>query len=109
MRKAPIATLYQGLTNKERAALAFCYLTETNELELDRLVAAVPLKAYVCPDAEYQAWFDRIFNMASLWAIEHWKAQAAYFRTLGGGQLMLGFDDGATDEALSESAPRSST
>jgi len=93
MRPDPIAKLYRGLNNKERAALAFRYLTDTNELELNRVVAAVPLKAYTGVDAEYRAWFDGFFNLACLWSIEHGKAETRYFAALAGIHLMLSAGD----------------
>jgi len=106
MRTDPIANLYHGLKNKERAALAFCYLTDTNELELKRVVAAVPLKGYMGPDAEYQAWFDGFFSLACLWAIEHWKAQSCNFAALAGVHLVLGMGEIPKAKAMIEAYER---
>lgn len=71
-----INQLYETLTNKERAALAFQYLTDTNELELGRVRSAVPMKSYSCPDEEFQKWFDRFFNMSAFWGLDHWQGNS---------------------------------
>lgn len=73
MNQNRVTKMYDGLTNKERAALAFHYLTDANELELKRVEASVPVKLYRCPDLDYLDWLDSFFNMAALWAIEHWQ------------------------------------
>ncbi len=73
MKQDRIAKLYEGLTNKERAALAFRYLTEANALEVERVAAAVPLKVYKCRDMEFRRWLDAFTDMAALWSIEHWQ------------------------------------
>lgn len=77
-----IAKLYEGLTNKERAALAFRYLIDTNELELERVSAAVPMKTYKCPDMEYRLWLGSFFDMAAMWAIEHWQTVSRMLNAL---------------------------
>lgn len=79
MKESRINKMYEKLTNKERAVLAFRYLSDANELELKRVEGSVPIKTYDCPDVEYQFWFDGFFNMAALWSIEHWKV---YSRSL---------------------------
>lgn len=83
MKQKRITKLYEELSNKERAALAFRYLTDINELELRRVAAAVPMKTYGCPDKEYQQWFNGFFDMAALWAIKHWQAYSRKLAALG--------------------------
>ena len=89
MKQDRIAKLYEGLTNKERAALAFHYMTDTNELELERVAAAVPMKLYECPDMEYQRWLNGFADMAALWAIEHWQTYSRRLAALGALHLMI--------------------
>lgn len=76
MKPDRITKLYEGLTNKERAALAFCCLTENNKVELDRITARVPRATYVCLDLEYRTWIETFYHLARLWAIEHWQIYA---------------------------------
>ncbi len=82
MKQDRIAKLYEGLTNKERAALAFRYMTDTNELELERVASAVPMKIYKCRDMEYQGWLNGFADMAALWAIEHWQTYSRMLAAL---------------------------
>lgn len=74
--KKDFAKLYDGLTDKEKASLAFGYLTETNALELERVGAAVSRKTYSCHNMEYWSWFDGFFHMAALWSLQRWKNYA---------------------------------
>lgn len=89
MKQDRIAKLYEGLTNKERAALAFRHMTAVNELELERVAAAVPTKTYECPDMEYQRWLNGFADMAAMWAIEHWKTYSRKLAALGALHLMI--------------------
>ena len=89
MKQDRIANLYEGLTNKELAALAFCYMTDTNELELERVAAAVPMKIYKCPDIEYQRWLNGFAAMAALWAIEYWQNYSRFLAALVALHLMI--------------------
>jgi hypothetical protein len=80
-----VTKLYASLTNKERATLAFQYLTDRNTQEVEKVKASIPCKNYRCPDIEYEKWFDAIWDMSSLYAIEHWTLQArkymAFFKS----------------------------
>lgn len=89
MKRDRIAKLYEGLTNKERAVLAFHYMTDINELELERVAAAVPMKTYECSDMEYRQWLNSLADMAALWAIEHWKTYSSKLAALGALHLMI--------------------
>jgi hypothetical protein len=81
MKQDRVAKMYEGLNSKEQALLAFNYLTENNELEIKRIGDAVPTHKYVCKDAEFMSWFDKIFNFAAYWSTEHWKAYAYLMET----------------------------
>jgi hypothetical protein len=71
-----IARLYEGLTLKERAVLAFSYLTELNVQEVDRILATVPRKVYRMLDDEHTRWADGLRSMALFFGMEHWRFQA---------------------------------
>lgn len=83
-----ITKLYSGMTNKERAALAFRYLTDVNELELERVSGAVPFKTYRCRDLEYQDRLDGLFNMAALYSIEYWRIYSRSLEALVASHVM---------------------
>ena len=70
-----IARLYEGLTLKERAVLAFSHLTELNVQEVDRILATVPRKVYRMLDDEHTRWADGLRSMALFFGMEHWRFQ----------------------------------
>lgn len=76
MKKDRITKAYEGLNNKELATIAFHYLANINQVEMGRVGDAVASKTYKCKDAEFMRFYEGIFDMASLWSIEHWKAYA---------------------------------
>src|SRR5574338_509983 len=102
MKQDRIAKLYERLTNKERAALAFRYMTDINELELERVAAAVPMKTYQCPDMEYQRWLDGFACMAALWAIEHWQTFSRKLAALGAMHIMIARKEPEKAQAMIE-------
>jgi hypothetical protein len=74
-----IAKLYEGLTLKERAILAFSYLSELNSQEADRILATVPRKLYRMVDADHIRWVEGLRRMAMMFGMEHWRFQAKAF------------------------------
>jgi hypothetical protein len=80
LKQDRITKLYANLDNKQRATLAFRYLTDVNKLELKRVVDSVPSATYIGPDIEYRRCLDGIFDMASLWALLHWQVMAHFYR-----------------------------
>ena len=89
MKSNGITKLYAELTNKERAALSFRYMTEGNELEFDRILATVPRFTYRCHDFEYRNWLDAFFNVWHIWAIEHWQCRYRAVAAMYGAQIRL--------------------
>ncbi len=85
MKTDAITRAYAGLSNRERAALAFKYLCDGNELELTRVADSAPRGTFTYTGAhfEYGQRFDRLFAVASWWAVEHWKAFARYASAYG--------------------------
>lgn len=75
MKSDAIATAYKSITNKQRAALFFHYVTNENELEATRVLSSVPRKSYTMSDLEFLKWEDGFSLLASVFAQEHWIAQ----------------------------------
>jgi hypothetical protein len=75
MSKPQIAKLYDGLTDQERARLAFHFLAHDNEAEVDRIVATVPREVFRVPAAGFMDYFDGCRWMAVLWSVNHWIAR----------------------------------
>ncbi len=73
MKRDPITKMYDKLTPKQQAALAFNHLLTGNEAETDKVVGAVRYKNYNCKDAEFEEPFDSYRTMALVWTIEYWQ------------------------------------
>lgn len=65
-----IDRLYESLSNRERAVLAFRYLVNLNEGELERVRQSVPRKVYECSDEEFTGLFDSLYHMSCWFAVE---------------------------------------
>ena len=90
MRTDRVTKMYDNLTNKERAALAFHYMTDMNETELARIEATVPRHAYRCVDLEYQSWLASFVHVACVWAIEYWQTKVRKVAATGAGLHLAG-------------------
>lgn len=84
-----IAKLYAGLTNKERAVLAFRHLVEQNATEVERIAATVPCATYTSLDTEYLQWLNGLAHLASAWGLEHWQLQTRRLAALCGAHCAL--------------------
>jgi hypothetical protein len=82
MKRDPIAKMYDKLTTKQQAALAFNHLMSGNQVETERVVGAVPMRAYRCKDLEFQDQFESYKTMALLWSIEYWQLYAQRLEAL---------------------------
>ena len=76
MKRDPISKMYDKLTIKEQAALAFNHLMSGNQVETERVIDAVPMRAYRCKDLEFQDQFESYKMMALLWSLEYWQLYA---------------------------------
>jgi hypothetical protein len=88
MKQDRITKLYEGLTAKEQATLAFNCITSANTTEAERIAAAVPMRSYRMLDADYLRWIRGFTNMASCWGVLYWRTlageQAARLLVLSG-------------------------
>ena len=75
MKTDAITKGYESITNKQRAALFFHYVTHENELEANRLLSSVPRKTYTMNDMEFVKWEDGFSLLAMVFAQEHWIAR----------------------------------
>jgi len=76
MKDDTITKLYSGLTDRERAALAFDYLMPYNEIEMQRIQAAMPEQYFVGSPLEFRRMFHGFLNISMLYAIEYWRQVA---------------------------------
>ena len=84
MKTDRITKLYEDLTNKERAALCYRYQMDDNDVEVARIIATVPRKAYEGADEEFKGWLISFSVMANVWAINHWKLYSRHLAATGG-------------------------
>lgn len=82
MKRDPIAKMYDKLTTKQQAALAFNHLMTGNQIETERVISAVPMKSYRCKDLDFQDQFESYRVMALLWALEYWQLYAQQLEAL---------------------------
>lgn len=82
MKSDPIAKMYSKLTIKQQAALAFNHLIAGNQNETERVIDAVPVKAYRCKDLDFQDQFESYKMMALLWSLEYWQLYAQQLEAL---------------------------
>lgn len=82
MKRDPIAKMYDKLTPKQQAALAFNHLLTGNEAETDKVVDAVRYKNYSCKDSDFEEPFDSYRTMVLVWTIEYWQLYAQQLEAL---------------------------
>jgi hypothetical protein len=82
MKRDPITKMYDKLTPKQQAALAFNHLLTGNEAETDKVVGAVRYKNYSCKDADFEEPFDSYRAMVLVWTIEYWQLYAQQLEAL---------------------------
>jgi hypothetical protein len=82
MKRDPIAKMYDKLTTKQQAALAFNHLLSGSENETEKVISAVPMRAYRCKDLDFQEQFESYKMMALLWSIEYWQLYAQQLEAL---------------------------
>lgn len=65
--------LYNGLSNKQKAALTFKNVIELNTDEIPIISSTVEKKHYSQRDTEYTDLVDAFFSVASLWGLTYWQ------------------------------------
>lgn len=82
MKRDPIIKMYNNLTPKQQATLAFNHLLNGNEAETDKIINAVAYKNYRCKDLEFQDQFESYRTMVQLWSLEYWQLYAQQLEAL---------------------------
>ena len=84
----PLTKLYAGLTDEERAVLAFTYRAGHNDLEVARIESAMIDQTFSGAPYEYRRMTAGMYDMALLYAVEYWK-QVALCLTMQAGTMAL--------------------
>jgi|SRR5690625_1765515 len=74
MKEKRTTKLYEGLTNKQKAALTLHYIGEQDATEIGRIRSTVEWKEYRCIDAEYTDWCDLLRGISLVWGLMYWQA-----------------------------------
>jgi hypothetical protein len=82
MKRDSIAKMYDKLTTQQQAALAFNHLISGNQVETERVISAVTMRAYRCKDLDFQDQFEAYKTMAMLWSLEYWQLYAQQLEAL---------------------------
>lgn len=84
MKSDTITRTYAGLTAKEHASLVWHYCSQGDELELARVMDAIPRVTMQGPPLEYVQWSHSYMRLAAWWGIQHWQARSRHAAALGG-------------------------
>ena len=76
--KTSMNRLYQSMTPKELASLAFSHVAHIDEKALNEILLHVPRYTYHIPDMAYQHHLERISITAMYWGMTFWKQCTAY-------------------------------
>jgi hypothetical protein len=82
MKRDPIAKMYDKLSIKQQAALAFNHLISGNQDETERVIESVPMQNYRCRDLDFQDQFEGYRTMALMWSLEYWQLYAQQLEAL---------------------------
>jgi hypothetical protein len=74
-----LSKIYSNLSSEQLALLAFNHLSDGDDLERQRILAAVPKETYRLNDWYFMSHSDRLGTVAKVIGILYWKAQAVYF------------------------------
>ena len=83
-----IGRICEGLTSREKAALAFSHMSRMDAASLDRVVATVPKRTYRIPELDFTNRLDGLGDMSVLWGLVYWKLRA-FCETLHATVLIL--------------------
>lgn len=79
-----LTKIYSNLTDKEKASLAFSYVTQGDIAEHARIVSTVPKQSFTGLALEFRHWTENIEVLALLWAVEHWRTYSILLTARGG-------------------------
>jgi hypothetical protein len=85
----PLIKLYAGLTDQERGKMAYTYLIQGNDLEMQRIVSAMPNQNFIGLPDGYRRMVVDLSNLTMIYAIAYWQQVARCVTMMAGtmGQL----------------------
>ena len=85
----PLTKLYAGLTDTERAVIAFTYRAGHNDLEVARIESAMTEQTFIGLPYGYRRMTGNLQSLALLYCIEHWRRVALCFTMLAGTMALI--------------------
>lgn len=73
MRVNRITELYEGLSSRELALMAFNRLGEMDPAEINRIADVVPRRTYTGMDSDFREWAQRLTDVAAVWGFTYWR------------------------------------
>lgn len=89
----PMMKLYAGLTDTERAKLAFSYLAKDNDLERARIASVMPEQYFVGLPDGYRRMAINLSNLTLMYAVAYWQSVAQCLVLLAGVQAIFSDPD----------------
>lgn len=83
MHNKRLERLYQELSPKETATLAFSHLARGNRAEADRIRDLVPMKVFRLIDPEHVDHFERLRRATLYYGMERWRYEAHCYAASG--------------------------
>lgn len=83
MRKNDVTKLYEKMTVKERAKMAFESLCYGDTESAKKIAISVPRYTYRMADYEFKNPLDGYFQVAHIWSSEYWKSYAKMVAIIG--------------------------
>lgn len=93
MKQDAISKIYAGLTDKERAVLAFTYTMKHDEVELARIASSMQKQHFTGLPMEYRGMIYKQMKMAMMYAIVYWQTVARIQTSCAGALVKLQTDD----------------
>lgn len=96
-----LGKVYEGLSSREKANLAFGCVARLDKAEADRIDATLEWKTYRSLDLEFLNRVHRLGDFAFLWAVHYWRRKCATIAALGlVARAWAKGDDASTEEAI---------
>jgi hypothetical protein len=93
-----ISKLYEGVSNEQKASLAFKYIIDKNSLEVARIQSTLKTYSYHCQDLEFRSELNRNVAFAGLWCLEWWRTQSDWLLAVAHYHVHKGVQSDQQDE-----------
>jgi len=103
MKSDSITRSYSALSPRTQANLVWLYSSRGDELEVSRIMEAIPRVALQGPPIEYLLWSHSLIRLVAWWGLQHWQARNRHTAAMGGLLVADGKQALQLQSALAES------